>query len=395
MSNKIFHDPYSNEKDKGYQIVRYGNDLIRTLPLNQLNENELNLFMTICASLTRNSDSAFDYLSLNWFKELMGIGKNITNDELKQLFASTFKKLNANYIKIEKNEKSCIYFRMFESFGYDFNPKGKEFVFYKLSGTFKKFFCDLVKEFTTFYLLEMTSIKGIYAKRLFMLLKQFRKTDDPVDHGIWKTVDDWIELLGVPNGYAKYKLMNRIITPAVEELKTYNHFEDLIVKKTIVNKKLKAIGFYWTKEKENPKGMMLGLPHPREETFDEVEYSYLMEWFEKLITREEYEEKIRLHKLELQNKKLSIEEQNKTNPFKSPIKLYWFYIEIYLGKRGQTNKKYIELVQATTRNEAKKIFKSIHPDYKTYQFNKSYSIDEDIMKSIVKEKGYKTIYYKQ
>ena len=83
---------------------------------------------------------------------------------------------------------------------------------------------DLTKNFTRFELREYVALDGKYSKMIYQHLRQYRKT------GWWNiTVEDIRRELAIPDSYANKYIMDKVIKPSIEVLKSCKGFSDLTV----------------------------------------------------------------------------------------------------------------------------------------------------------------------
>lgn len=103
-------------------------------------------------------------------------------------------------------------------------------------------------QWTTFELKEFTEINSTYSKTLFRLLKQWRKKGKREF-----TVDEFRNLLSVPNSYRNSHINDRIIKKALADLSPF--FENLKVKVVKSNARGNpVIGYIFTFKPEKTKG---------------------------------------------------------------------------------------------------------------------------------------------
>jgi len=114
-------------------------------------------------------------------------------------------------------------------------PKAK----IKVNKDFQDFFNALASEFTMFELEQYVSLDGIYAKNLYRLLKQWKKNGCTQKY----SVDEIIELLGTPD-YKPMKLKQKIIDPAVDEIKQKKAFSNLWCEVVYARKRGKPVDGY-------------------------------------------------------------------------------------------------------------------------------------------------------
>ncbi len=98
-------------------------------------------------------------------------------------------------------------------------------------------------QYTSFNLLEFQKVRGKYAKTLYRLLKQYKST------GILSV--EWSqfrELLDIPKDYEMRNIDQKVLTPALKELRKIYHFEHLSYKKerrSHDKRKVTHIDFYF------------------------------------------------------------------------------------------------------------------------------------------------------
>ena len=109
-------------------------------------------------------------------------------------------------------------------------------------------FNRLQSNFTVVNLSQFTNLKSKYSKLLYRQLKQYRR------NGYWTVdLDKFRYLMDMPEEYVTKKIMQKIVNPAVEELKQY--FVDLTVEKRTerVNGFEKTVGLIFTFVAEEPR----------------------------------------------------------------------------------------------------------------------------------------------
>lgn len=138
----------------------------------------------------------------------------------------------------ENTERYTVVFTQIE------NDKKNDILRIKINPDFYEFFLPRSK-FTYFSLIEFVSLKTMYSKRLFILLKQFRTT------GYRRiSVEAFREFMGADDKtYDDYaQLKRRVLLPAVNELVEKNYIKGLQIEEIKGNsgKKVEGLLFkYW------------------------------------------------------------------------------------------------------------------------------------------------------
>ena len=138
----------------------------------------------------------------------------------------------------ENTERYTVVFTQIE------NDKNNDILRIKINPDFYEFFLPRSK-FTYFSLIEFVSLKTMYSKRLFILLKQFRTT------GYRRiSVEAFREFMGADDKtYDDYaQLKRRVLLPAVNELVEKNYIKGLQIEEIKGNsgKKVEGLLFkYW------------------------------------------------------------------------------------------------------------------------------------------------------
>ena len=190
--------------------IRYKNDLNK-LSLGGFSERDLNFFMMCCARL-KDSGGAEMTLDFADFQDVAG--KHLTKEEALESILTVNDKQAKVTARVTDSE-GCIH--QGGMFHFVTNPK-EETVRVSVHPDFL-FLLDNVTDggnFTLFELMEFIKIRGKYAKNLYRLLKQYRKSG-------WYdvTLETLKLLLDVPQSYTGKRVWDKVIKPAVEELSAY------------------------------------------------------------------------------------------------------------------------------------------------------------------------------
>lgn len=233
------------------QIVKYHNDL-NNISLGGLSENQINILFTIFASIKDRGTQELDF-EFDKIIKLSGISQ--TNKEYLELtvFKSLDKLQNLKIRYIDK-DKSKVQEVVFPRVKID---ESRTTLSIKVSEAFAYIFNELIGNFTKFELAEFVNLSGKYAKTLYRLLKQYRKT------GLLKM--DWdrfVEIMDIPTTYAIRDIEKIIIKPAIKQLSAEQNlfdqrrtpFKDLSYKKTKTKgqgNKITGIEFTFAPQKQD------------------------------------------------------------------------------------------------------------------------------------------------
>lgn len=143
-------------------------------------------------------------------------------------------------------------FNLFSDF--EGNKKKRELIV-RLNPRFKYILNDLTRNFTRFELAEYVHLDGKYSKLLYQHLKQYRKA------GWWQTsVDDLRRELSIPDSMDTRRIVNKVIAPSVELIKTCKGFGELqveVLRSPRRGRKVEGYKFTWTADKQVPGQMSL------------------------------------------------------------------------------------------------------------------------------------------
>ncbi|EOL50547.1 replication initiation protein [Enterococcus caccae] len=193
--------------------VKYKNEL-NTVSLGAFNANEFNLFFSI---LSKTKEEQYEKIYLKWdeLKRLAHYTSTSNTRFLKDLNSMYQKLIESNYIHMytEDDQVGLERFTIFEDFTFLEEEKA-------ISAFFNPKFTCLLNQVNTnatcFSLDEFISLKKKYAKNLYRLLKQVEKK------GYWEvSLETLTFLLGIPNNYQVGQIDQKILKPALEELKMY------------------------------------------------------------------------------------------------------------------------------------------------------------------------------
>ncbi len=243
------------------EIVKYHNDL-NTLSMGGLSENQMNILFTIFSKI-KNKDTQEIHLKTNDIIELADIPTK-NKEYVATLIMQTFNKLQnlkIRYSTEDYNVQEVIFPKVKAT-------KNNQEITVKVSDGFAYIFSNLVSNFTRFELAEFVNLSSKYAKTLYRLLKQYRKT------GYLEIKwDKFVEVMGIPSTYAMRDIDKDILKPITKELQREQNLFD---QKRRPFKNLKF-------EKCKTKGKGNKITHIKftfepETTFEEIRKKYLQKY---------------------------------------------------------------------------------------------------------------------
>lgn len=218
-------------------LVKYHNDL-NSFSFNGFNEKELDLFFAICYKIKEKGTDIveFDFSEL---KDLLSLRKK--PERLKEYILSLNKKLLSMkcsyHIELDVYDSFVFFTRLKTNF-----RTGKLEITINLP--FKFLLNDLVRNYTKFDLIDFVSLKSTYSKNLFKLLKQWETIKEKKF-----SIDEFREILGIPDSYKMSDVDKRVLTPIMSELPQY--FFNLKLEKIKTGRKVASFKFTWSsKQKE-------------------------------------------------------------------------------------------------------------------------------------------------
>lgn len=216
-------------------IVKYHNDM-NSISLSGMTEKELNIFFSICFKM-KNTGEEEILLSFSELKELSKGDSNLPRF-LNALKSTYTKLLTIPYFF--KNEQGFGAFVLFNKY---FVNEQEKTVKIKVSSDFKYLLNDFFGNYTKFDLLEFVSLKSIYSKNLFKVLKQWESKKEKKFE-----IEEFRSLMGVPIKYSTANFNDRVLKPIMQELPKY--FSNLKLEKIKTGKKVTDLKFTWKIKKE-------------------------------------------------------------------------------------------------------------------------------------------------
>lgn len=216
--------------------MKYHNDFNQVY-LGKLNSAELDLAFDIIAKVKDKGTEPIYFSAEDLKKNLQ---KNYTQHQFTNLVASLrrkFFKLDFTVITTyaDGSEDEDLY-NLFKRLTIHRAPDTKEVtgVTLQVEEFFKYLVNNIKINFSRFELEEFLQIRGAYAKKLFRLLKQFRKTGT-----MTMAWTEFCDQMGIPKTYRQIDISNKVLKPSVQELaeertvegKTRPSFKNLQFKK--------------------------------------------------------------------------------------------------------------------------------------------------------------------
>lgn len=212
--------------------VKYQNRL-NLVPLKHFNAKEMDLFFALCSRMKDKGIKPIEF-TFEELRELSSYKMTATS-----AFVGDLEQMYNNMLKLSyrtEDENVIRHFVLFPGFEID---KKKKVVSVSVNPTLSDVLNGLTSEFSKFELSAFTSIRSTYAKTLFRLLMQYRKTRMYVT-----TIDNFRELLDIPENYQMGNIDQRVLQPAMKELEAY--FEELEVEKIKERKRNKIARLKFT-----------------------------------------------------------------------------------------------------------------------------------------------------
>ncbi|MGL2616963.1 RepB family plasmid replication initiator protein [Helicobacter pylori] len=250
----------STPKDKTY--ITYHNNANK-VNLGKLSEREANLLFAIFQRLKDQGNTLIRFEPQD-LKRMIMVESNLTNRQLLQVLKNLLDNISgANFWIIREHvENGEIYedhtsYMLFKQFEIRIHKPTQtiEYLDVQLNDSYQYLLNNLGMggQYTSFKLLEFQRVRGKYAKTLYRLLKQYKST------GILSV--EWSqfrELLDIPKDYEMRNIDQKVLTPAIKELRKIYPFEHLSYKKERKShdkRKVTHIDFYFEQlpEGENKK----------------------------------------------------------------------------------------------------------------------------------------------
>ncbi|GAA8954340.1 hypothetical protein HpEKB34_08320 [Helicobacter pylori] len=221
--------------------------------LGKLSEREANLLFAIFQKLKDQGNTLIRFEPQD-LKQMIMVKSNLTNRQLLQILKNLLDNISgANFWIIREHvENGEIYedhisYMLFKQFEIRIHKPTQtiEYLDVQLNDSYQYLLNNLGMggQYTSFKLLEFQRVRGKYAKTLYRLLKQYKST------GILSV--EWTqfrELLDIPKDYKMENIDQKVLTPALKELRKIYPFEHLSYKKerrSHDRRKVTHIDFYF------------------------------------------------------------------------------------------------------------------------------------------------------
>ncbi|MGL5355689.1 MAG: replication initiation protein, partial [Cetobacterium sp.] len=216
-------------------LVKYHNN-INKLKLGKFTDRETDIFFSIMFKSKGTTGNVI--IEFNELKNL------IEGHRSEQRLVDNIRRLNLKLktlvdeiVDIDGN------YTAFNLFG-DITTKPKDKVVeIKIDDRFRNLINNIIKNFTEFDLKDLISLNSTYSKTIFRLLKQWETKK------IRKfTIEEFREILGVPEKYRMSEIDKKILNPIMQELPQY--FSNLKLEKIKTGKKVTSLKFTWSRKIE-------------------------------------------------------------------------------------------------------------------------------------------------
>lgn len=181
-----------------------------------LKKNDMNLFMAVCSKVKEKGENTvvidFDYL-----RKISNYTGHTIDGFLKDLRNMSLKIMAVNCEILNENG-GFILFHIFNKFIAD--PE-KATLTVTINPEFTWLlneFTDKMKGYTTFELYEFVRLQSKYTKNLYRILKQWRT----IGEFTFNSIEDFRIKLNVPESYTNKKMTQKVIKPAITEIKNLN-----------------------------------------------------------------------------------------------------------------------------------------------------------------------------
>ena len=186
--------------------------------MRNFNAKEMDLLFSICSQVREKGTDIVEF-SFDDLKELSDYKMTATKHFIKDIESVYDKLIQLNFKMGTDTEFTK--FVLFKEYSVS---ESKAIVTVGVNEKFKYILNEITQNFTKFELEEFTNIRSSYAKTAYRLLKQYRKTG----YAIF-TMNQFRELLCIPESYQTFNINQKIIKPIETELSQY--FQGLKIKK--------------------------------------------------------------------------------------------------------------------------------------------------------------------
>lgn len=219
------------------EITKFQNKL-NTVNFTGFGKVDSNLFFAICTK-TKNQGTKPVRMTFKEIRDLSGF-KDHSNEALIDSIEQTYKKMLNLNLRIGDDVDFTVFslFHRFDVIGTE------QYVEVRCTDELEEVLNDWTGEWTAFRLDEYVNLKSTYSKHMYRLLKQWRT----IGGHAWK-IDEWRELLEVPETYTMDNINQRVLKPILKELPDY--FVGLNVEKIKTGRSITALKFNFQAEDNN------------------------------------------------------------------------------------------------------------------------------------------------
>lgn len=238
------------------EIVKYNNKM-NDIPLKDFEKIDLNFFYAICSQVKEKGSELVE-IPLERLKELTDYKSTSV-----ERFKADLLRMNRKLMECKgmyETEDEIVQFNLFSTFTI---VKSRQVLKVKVNSDVAWLLNDIAKEFTSFELQEYVSLDGVYSKALYRILKQWKTNGKTKQF----SVEELKELLSIPN-YETRRFMDKIINPAVADIKKHKAFENLWCEVIYAKKRGKPVeGYIFHFAKDSLEGQ---ISFSDVEQFDEI-----------------------------------------------------------------------------------------------------------------------------
>lgn len=188
-------------------VVKYNNDM-NSVSFGGFKEKELDLFFSICF---KAKELGTDKIKID-FSELKKLS-DYTNRNLDRFIKdldNTYTKMLSLNITIKLSELSFTKFNLFNE--YTVNVEERTITI-QINEKFKHLLNNLLNNYTKFDLIDFVSLKSIYSKNIFKILKQWENKKEKEFSMV-----EFKELLSVPKSYKLSDIDKNVLAPLRKDL---------------------------------------------------------------------------------------------------------------------------------------------------------------------------------
>ena len=221
------------------KMVKYHN-YMNALDFKGFKSSDYDFLMYLCAQMRDHDEDVMSF-SMNEIRNVTGFDYHASSAQFSEILEGMNKKLMQVTAKVRDGSKT-IMFVLFPTFITD---EKTNTLTVRVNPDFKFLLNEITKNFTQFELAEFVELNSKYAKTLYRLLKQYRRTGE-----YHVKADELRKLLGCPESYPNKYVMRDVIAPAVKELQ--KDFPTLTVETIRARTKGRPVtGYYFTFEADN------------------------------------------------------------------------------------------------------------------------------------------------